>query len=65
MTLHRIFDAQEPEKNGQAERPLSLDEWLDDIQNEYDTLIARLRYVDAVLVKHGRKRNLLLPRRIK
>ena len=57
MTLHRIFEAQKPEENGQEERPLSLDAWLDDKQSEYDMLVARLRYVDEVLVRHGRKRN--------
>ena len=37
------------------------DEWLDDLENEYETLVQRLRHVDRVLVKHGRKKRYLLP----
>lgn len=40
--------------------PLQL--WLDDLESEYQVLVQRLRWVDMMLVKHGRKRSYLLPK---
>ena len=34
--------------------------WLNDLQNEYDALVSRLRYLDRTLVQHGKKKRLLL-----
>lgn len=46
---------------GAGAAPVALDVWLDDLENEYEVLVQRLRHVDRVLVKHGRKRRYLLP----
>lgn len=66
MGLYRALYENGEDEDGQAPDParLTLDEWLDACQNEYDVLVARLRFLDKVLVKYRRKRSYLLPRKV-
>lgn len=54
----------EPDDDGDERRPSpALAEWLDYVEVERETLIRRLRHLDAILVKHGRLNGQTIPRR--
>lgn len=66
MGIYRTLyeNGDEPPQRPDPDEARLLALWLDDCQNEYDVLVARLRFLDDVLVKHKRKRRYLLPRKI-
>ena len=44
---------------------VTLDEWLEDMEDERDALIMRLRRLEKRLVRYGRLRSESLPRKMK
>lgn len=58
-------DNHHPAGEGQAAAAVPLPAWLDLLQLERDTLIARLRGIDAVLIANGRLSHETIPRRIR
>lgn len=54
-------------ENGRIYEPefLPLDVWLEDLGNERELLMKRLRFIEAHLVKHKRLRRFSLPQRAK
>ena len=44
---------------------VTLDEWLDDMEEERDALMMRLRRLEKRLVRYGRLRSESLPRKMK
>lgn len=65
MSFERFTNGDRPETAVSTDPPLLLQEWLDDLMHERETVIMRLRQLDDVLVRHGRLRVETLPRRVR
>lgn len=61
MSVRRLLDRGDDEQPQPVSVPLT--EWLEDLMMERDALIMRLRFLEKMLIRHGRLTNESLSRR--
>ncbi len=61
MTLYRVLG--DDSNNGVEPEFVPLDWWLDDLMNEREILLKRLRYLELYLVRHKKIKRYSLPQR--
>lgn len=65
MSLYRIRGDDNGEDDLRHSRYVPLEVWLNDLENERNVIISRLRHIDKVLVDNGRLRAETIPRRVR
>ena len=63
--LYRVNQPAQASNGAAPPAGVDLEVWLDLLQNEYDCLVPRLRFLDLLLVRYGRKNSYLLPKRVR
>ena len=61
MTLYRVLG--DDSGNGREPEFVPLELWLDNLMNEREILLKRLRYIEAHLVRHKKIKRYSLPQR--